>query len=77
MDHQQVDLTEVPRESPDWLKDRLKGHNSCTWCSNTLTLEFNGPRSGFQVACSYCGFAGPCESEAIAAIDAFNQTAVM
>ena len=76
MNHQQVQLTEVPREDPSWLRDRLKGDTQCGWCSNTLALEFNSTRSGFQIACSYCGMAGPCESEATAAIDAFNQTSV-
>ena len=76
MNHQQVQLTEVPREDPSWLRDRLKGDTQCGWCSNTLTLEFNSARSGFQIACSYCGMAGPCESEATTAIDAFNQTSI-
>ena len=77
MDHQKVHLTEVPREDPSWLRDRLKGDMTCTWCSNTLSLEFNSTRSGFQVACSSCGMAGPCESEAATAIDAFNQTSII
>jgi hypothetical protein len=77
MNHQEVQLTEVPREDPSWLRDRLKGDTQCGWCSNTLTLEFNSTRSGFQIACSYCGMAGPCESEATAAIDAFNQTSTV
>ena len=77
MNYQQVQLTELPREDPNWLKDRLKGDLYCYWCNNTLTLEFNSARSGFQVACSYCGMAGPCESEAITAIDSFNQTSIV
>ena len=78
LEHQnEIYYQETPRDDPSWLKDRLKGQDSCTWCSNTLTLEFNSARSGFQVACSYCGMAGACESEATAAIDAFNQTAIL
>lgn len=61
----------------DWLEKKLGAPPTCMWCSNTLTLEFNSSRSGFQIACSYCGLAGPCESDTETAIDAFLQVAIV
>jgi hypothetical protein len=59
------------------LENKLGTPPICTWCNNTLTLEFNSYRSGFQITCSYCGMTGPCESEANSAIEAFMQVAII
>ena len=57
----------------NWLAEQLETDPVCAWCSNTLTLEFNTTRSGYQITCSYCGMTGPCESEPNGAADAFLQ----
>ena len=61
----------------NWLKGKLELDPVCTWCSSTLTLEFNSSRSGFQVTCSYCGLTGPCEGQADMAVDAVLQVAII
>ena len=70
----EAEASRIDHDAPgsvSWLEEQFGSDIFCGWCANSLTLEYNQARSGWQIQCPYCGAKGPCEGDPQAAADGY------